>query len=240
MAPLGQDEFEQVRAKLLVTPESLPGLTGLFTVSRTFDKPAVTAVTGPDFFARQFNVAASSGSVDFRQTYTNNYISDISYELAPGVKLKSLTAFAETDTTIGSPAGSSLVRNDKREGGDFSQDLRVAFDPAGSPLTGVAGLFAGRFSNNTNSLITTTLFGPSLSLQDLKSNNTTTSIAAYTDLRYRFFDRWTLIAGGRVLQDKVRNDVRGEAFDTQFFTQASLAERVEHKYGVSAEGWAGL
>ena len=79
VAPLGQDEFEQVRAKLLVTPESLPGLTGLFTVSRTFDKPAVTAVTGPDFFARQFNVTASSGSVDFRKTYTNNYISDISY-----------------------------------------------------------------------------------------------------------------------------------------------------------------
>ena len=228
VAPLGQDEFEQVRAKLLVTPQSLPGLTGLFTVSRTFDKPAVTAVTGPDFFARQFNVTASSGSVDFRKTYTNNYISDISYELAPGLKLKSLTAFAETDTTIGSPAGSSLVRNDKREGGDFSQDLRVAFDPAGSPLTGVAGLFAGRFSNRTDSLITTTLFGPSLSLQDLKSDNTTSSIAAYTDLRYRFFDRWTLIAGGRLLQDKVRNAVRGEAFDTQFFTQASLAENVSN------------
>ena len=228
VAPLGQDEFEQVRAKLLVTPQSVPGLTGLFTVSRTFDKPAVTAVTGPDFFARQFNVTASSGSVDFRKTYTNNYISDISYELAPGLKLKSLTAFAETDTTIGSPAGSSLVRNDKREGGDFSQDLRVAFDPAGSPLTGVAGLFAGRFSNRTDSLITTTLFGPSLSLQDLKSDNTTSSIAAYTDLRYRFFDRWTLIAGGRLLQDKVRNDVRGEAFDTQFFTQASLAENVSN------------
>ena len=92
----------------------------------------------------------------------------------------------------------------------------------------MAGLFAGRFSNRTDSLITTTLFGPTLSLQDLKSDNTTVSIAAYTDLRYRFFDRWTLIAGGRVLQDKVRNDIRGEAFDTQFFTQASVAENVSN------------
>ena len=229
VAPLGRDEFDQVRAKLLVTPESLPGFTGLFTVSRTFDKPAVTAVTGPDFFARQFNVSASSGSVDFRKTFTNNYISDMSYELAPGWKVKSLTAFAETDTTIGSPAGSSIVRNDKREGGDFSQDLRLAFDPAGSALTGVAGLFVGRFSNRTDSLITTTLFGPlPQNLQDLNSDNTTVSIAAYTDLRYRFFDRWTLIAGGRLLQDKVRNEVRGEAFDLQLFSQTSLAENVSN------------
>jgi len=217
LASMGRDEFEQIRAKLLITPDAIPGLKALFTFNRAHDKPGVNAVTGPNFFARQFNSLASSGLVENRQVYLNNYVSDISYELAPGWNLKSVTSFADTDMTIGSPVGSSLMRNDLRKGSDFAQDVRLAFDPAGSPLSGVIGVFWGKFSSDVNSLITTNQlapFGyPVVTVQDLLSDNTTTSVAGYADLRYKFWDRWTLIAGGRLLRDKVSNDVRGEALD---------------------------
>lgn len=51
---LGQGYFGQLRAKFLLTPAALDGFEALFTISRTSDWPSVSAVTGPDFFARRF------------------------------------------------------------------------------------------------------------------------------------------------------------------------------------------
>lgn len=215
-ARLARDEFHQIRGKVLFTPEAIPALTALFTVSHTFDHPGYGVVTGPDFYARRYATTPSS-PVEFRQTRVNNYIADISYELAPGWVLKSVTGFAQTSTGISTPAGSLFDRTEQRSGGDFSQDLRLVFNPPGSPLSGVAGLFAGSFTNRANSLISTALLAPygipTASIQDATFDSRTTSIAAYADIRYRFLDRWTLIAGGRILRDTVANDVRGVALD---------------------------
>ncbi|MDC7788144.1 TonB-dependent receptor [Rhodoplanes sp. TEM] len=220
VASLGRDEFDQIRGKVLVTPEWAPGLTGLFTVSHTRDKPAVTAVTGPDFFARRFD--STNSSVEFRETKVNNYVADLSYEVAPGWTVKSLTAYVDTAAAISTPNGASFQRAEVRDGGDFSQDLRLVFDPAGWAVSGVFGLFGGRFTNDTKSRIDTTAFGFPLLIQDLTLANRTESVAGYADLRFRFAERWTLIAGGRILRDKVSNSTDGVALDFDTFMNVAL------------------
>ena len=161
-------------------------------------------MSGPDFFARRFD-GTGANTFEFRDARVDNHVADLSYNLAPGWTLKSLTAFVSTDGTITTPPAQVLDRYDLRAGSDFSQDVRLVFDPPGSPLSGVIGVFAGRFSNNTDSRIA--YFGTVY--QDSTFTNETRSIAAYTDLRYRFLERWSIIAGGRLLQDKVSNKVTG-------------------------------
>ena len=206
-APLGRDELDQIRAKALLTPSWLPGFTALFTISRTYDKPGVSSVSGPDFFARRFD-ATGFTTFEFRDARVDSHVADLSYNLAPGWTLKSLTSFVSTDAKIYTPAGQLLDRDERRDGSDFSQDVRLVFDPPGSPLSGVIGVFAGRFSNKIDSTI---IFGGGL-FQDAQFANETRSIAAYTDLRYRFLERWSVIAGGRLLQDKVHNKMTGMSF----------------------------
>lgn len=213
---LREDEFEQIRAKLLIKPHAVPGLKALLSFSRTHDKPGWNAVTGPDFFARRFDPTVGYAA-EFRDTYVNRYGADISYEIAPGWTLTSLSTLSDTDLSIKSPAGAILQRGDKRDGRDFSQDLRLSFDPPGSKLSGVVGLFAGRYTTDIDSYLSTSAllpFGiPTATVQDLKANTATTSLAAYADLRYRVLDRWTLLGGGRLVHDRVAGRYTGEALD---------------------------
>lgn len=216
IASLGDDEFEEIRAKLLVTPDALPDFTGLFTISHTHDKPAWNAVTGPDYFAREF-VDTDGSTAEFRDTKVNRYVADLTYDLAPGWELRSVTALTDTDVEIQSVPNSSLGRDDTRDGKDFSQDLRLVYDSDESRISGVFGLFAGRFTNDVDSLITTDYFAgfglPAVPVQDLTAENKTTSYAAYTDLRYKLTDRFTILGGGRLLQDTIATNYQGEALD---------------------------
>jgi iron complex outermembrane recepter protein len=216
IASLGEDEFQEIRGKLLFTPEALPGLTGLFSISRTHDKPGWSFVSGPDFFARRFDDPTNSAA-EYRDTYVNRYVADLSYELSPDWTVKSVTALADTDVRIASPEGFSFIRDDTREGKDVSQDLHLTYDPADGRFSGVAGIFAGRFTTDIDSHIDTTLlapFGvPLINIQTLQAQNRTESIALYGDGRLKVGDRWTLMAGGRILRDKVSADYRGVALN---------------------------
>lgn len=209
--PLGEDQLDQIRGKLLITPASMPGLRALFTVNRTLDNPMQTTVTGPDFLARRYNLALSPFP-ELRTAAVNNYIADISYEFSPGVKLQSITALADTKVRITGPNQPVWFRDDTRNGEDFSQDLRFSFDQAGSPLSGVLGLFAGRFTNHTNAFATTSL-APFFPIQDAVFDFKDTSVAAYADLRYRIWDKWTLLGGGRLLRDESNRNFVGTAWD---------------------------
>ena len=217
---LDDDRLANIRGKVLIEPDSVPGLSVLLTVARTEDRPAVTDVTGPSFFDRVF--ALPTSSVDFRETNTNNYISDVSYQVTPNYKIRSITAFADTSTDIGTAAGSPFQREEARTGGDLTQDLRLEIEPRGNGLSGVLGLFYGRFTTDIDSLIAqdTTPFGLPFGvvpLQDLVSHHKTTSAALYADLRYRFLDRYQLIGGGRLLHDVVESRSVGSALDLGAF-----------------------
>ncbi|MBN9672213.1 TonB-dependent receptor domain-containing protein [Roseibium aggregatum] len=212
---LGEDAYEEIRGKVLITPEALPGFTALLSASYTHDKPSWHTVSGPDFFAREF-VDATNSSAEFRDTEVGRYVADLSYELAPGWELKSVSALTDTTVDIWSTPNSSLGRQDTRDITDLSQDFRLTYDSPDSNWSGVFGIFAGRSTTDVDSLITTDFFAPffpDVPVQDLTSKTETTSFAAYADLRYKAFDRITFMGGGRLLQDRVTTDYSGEALD---------------------------
>lgn len=224
-ADMGLDDYDTLRGKLLIEPDSLPGFSALFTVSRTNDEPGTAMVTGPDFFARQFT--DTTALTDFREGTADNYVADLSYEVVPGVRIHSVTAYAETETLIKTAEGAVFARDgDNTDGKDFTQDLRVEIDNAGNGLSGVVGLFYGKFSrdNFVNQQVDAGFYAPGLfppgfyvSYNYGTTSAETTSIAAYADLRYRW-DRWSFIAGGRLLRDKVETQEDTTPLDPVTFT----------------------
>lgn len=217
LAELGKDEFQEIRGKLLFTPEALPGFTALLTFSRTHDKPAWGMVSGPDFFQRRFEDKDLT-TAEFRDTFVNRYIADVSYEISPDWTVKSVTSFVDTDMTITAPANSLLIRDDVREGRDFSHDTRLTYESADSPFSGVFGVFAGRFTSDLDSdmqlkLDPFGLPGVVIPYQMLQAQNKTESVAAYADMRYDFAERWTAMAGGRLLRDRVSANYTGMVLD---------------------------
>ncbi|MBD8689878.1 TonB-dependent receptor [Rhizobium sp. CFBP 13717] len=217
ISDVGENEFEEIRGKLLWEPAEWAGFKGLFTVSRTHDKPAWGAVSGPDFFARRFDAT----NAERRDTYVNRYIADLSYEFNEDWKIQSITSFVDTDVDINSPRTSTLtqgqfIRDDTREGGDFSQDIRLTYGTEESQFSGVFGIFAGRSTFDLNSNIqavaeeTTPIIVP---FQLLDAKNKSETVALYADTRYEFVDRWTLLTGGRLVHDKVSANYAGSLLD---------------------------
>lgn len=220
---MGIDAYDTLRGKLLIEPDSLPGFSALFTAARTHDAPGSGLVSGPNFLERKLNYTSSF--TDFREATVENYAADLSYEFAPGLTVRSITAYAETDSEIYTAAGAELIRDgDNVAGTDFTQDLRLEIENRGNGLSGVLGLFYGNFERtafNDTSLHIPFLGGissvqylinltgrslPDITLpyQDGTSGSDTTTIAAYADLRYRW-DRWVFNAGGRLLRDEVKS-----------------------------------
>lgn len=219
---MGIDAYDTLRGKLLIEPDSLPGFSALFTASRTHDAPGSGIVSGPNFTERELDYTSSF--TDFREATVENYAADLSYELSPGLTLRSVTAYADTDSEIYTAAGAELIRDgDNVTGTDFTQDVRLEIDNRGNGLSGVVGLFYGRFERsafNDSSLHIPFLSGIPLvayyeqllgmPLQDVTmpymdgiTASETTSVAAYADLRYRW-DRWVFNAGGRLLRDEIK------------------------------------
>lgn len=199
---LAEDEYYNIRGKLLFVPAFADGLRMLFTSSHTFDQPTARAVTGPDFFDREFN--AASTFTEFRQMNVDNVSLDTSYDFGNNLTVRSLSALNLTDLSIESaPASASFIRDDHRKDDDFTQDLRLEVGEDIKGLSGVAGVFYGSFDQKVDSFIQSSGFV----FQDGAFENGTDTIAAYADLRYRIFKRLSLIAGGRYQHDRVRNKI---------------------------------
>lgn len=207
-ASQGDEEFEEFRGKLLFTPSELPGFTGLFTVSRTHDKPAYNTVTGPDFFAREY---VTAGFEEFRDTTVNRYIADLKYEFNPDWTVQSVTSYVDMTQEIDAPRSATFFRDETRDRGDFSQDTRLTYGSEDSAFSGVLGLYAGQYSGHAVSDSEMDVFGLgyTVPLQQLDARDKGTSLAVYADGRYEFVDRWTLLAGGRLVHDKVSANYKG-------------------------------
>lgn len=206
---MGLDAYDTLRGKLLIEPDSLPGFSALFTVARTNDEPGSAQVSGPKF-GRELD--ATSDFTDFREGSANNYAADISYEFMPGLTVRSVTAFADTENTIKTAPGAAFSRyGDNTDATDFTQDLRLEIDNSGNGISGVVGLSYGHlkrdnFGHSTANLDYfyagygfpnhPVLFGTGT------YGSETTNLAAYADLRYRW-DRWSFNAGGRLLRDTI-------------------------------------
>ncbi|HRN87170.1 TonB-dependent receptor [Hyphomicrobium sp.] len=237
-AAMGVDGYETLRAKLLIEPDSLPGFSALFTVAHTEDTPGSAFVSGPNFLKRELNNSAAF--TDFREGSVNNYASDLSYEFMPGLTVRSVTAYADTESLIKTASGAQLIRNgDTTSGKDFTQDVRLEIDNRGNGLSGVLGLFYGYFERDV--FTNTTLHVPFLAgvpglgqfapiLPDTiipylsgTTVSETVSMAAYADLRYRW-DRWVFIGGGRILRDEVDTRENTTTLDPERYIRTLLGD----------------
>lgn len=229
---LDDDEFGQIRGKVLITPDALDGFRALFTVSHTNDKPGVAAASGPDYFARYFSQAVSA--VELRKTNVTNLVADLSQDFGNGITFRSVSAYVMTGAQIDSPGGSTaFIRDEVRDGADFTQDLRLELAEGVRPLSGVIGLNYGRFTIDTTSDISISLpdFGLiGLPYQDLVSGTTTTTLAAYADFRYELTDRWSLLFGGRLGYERVENTLNGTVFNFDVFDYDQITQNAATDY----------
>lgn len=229
---LDEGVLGQFRAKFLVTPTAMEGFEALFTISHTRDRPSVAAVSGPDFFARHFSTDVSS--VEIRETHVTNFVANISQQIGEGMKVRSVTALIETEAQINSPAGSrAYVREEVRDGEDFTQDLRLELEEGVRPLSGVIGLNFGHFSNSPDSSISISI--PAYGLyetpyQNIQGRNVLTSYAAYADMRYAMTDKWSLLFGGRLGYEEVHNKLNGEVLNLNTFSYDIINQDAKTNY----------
>lgn len=204
---IGEDRFRQVRGKLLFEPVDLPQWSFELAVTDTFDRPAVNSVNGTDFFAREFSGGGSNAEI--READNLNVSLTSLYDLGENRELKFVTAFTDSRTNIRFPAGGTTERDEFRGGRDISQDVQYTFGDEEDVFSGVAGVFVGRFTLPRESFVAGASGGNVFVVQDLESNDRTTSIGVYGDVRYRFAPNWIAVAGGRYAYEKVTEDVTG-------------------------------
>ncbi|MEM1110657.1 MAG: TonB-dependent receptor [Pseudomonadota bacterium] len=192
------DEFHNVRAKLLWEPATLEDLSILLTYNDVFDSPSSTPVTGPDFFDRVFN--GSSVFAESREMDLQNYAADISYDLGGGMTLRSISAYNDSDLEIGSvPSSDRYFREDTRNDSDFTQELLLELNEERAGWTGIAGIFYADFDGTTDSFIES--FG--LVIQDGTFERRTETWALYGDFRWQASSRLSFTLGGRYQDDTI-------------------------------------
>lgn len=225
---LADDEYRNLRGKLLWTPAAVSGLEVLLTVSDTYDKPADRTVT-TDFSDREFE--GDPENTELREGTNRNYVADISYDIDGYLKLESVTAWvdAQTDISTADDYEDVYYREDTRNTDDFTQDVRLVFGDVDDTLSGVVGLFYGNFEYSSDSSIdwpgldlssfgfpgyTLDLLVPGGNLQQVELKRSTEQWSAYADLRYRVTEQAMLLVGGRYLHETVETTSSGEALDT--------------------------
>ncbi len=187
--------YRSTRLKLLAKPKALPGFGAKLTLSESFDSPAVTAVSGPDYFSRTLRQAAPG--IERRENDVASRVLELEWTFAPRWSLTSVTSGVQTQTAFRTPTD-LYVRDEFRIDKDASQDLRIAYD-GGEAMTLVAGIFVGRFDNSRDSVVRFRLSPdtPLATIQSLDSNSSIRNLGIYAEARRRFFEVLTLTAGVR-------------------------------------------
>ena len=219
---LDDDEYRNLRAKLRWRPAGWRALEAKLTVSDTLDDPAVAAVTAP-YADRVFD--RSQSAVESRRNRVRNTVLDLAWTLRPGVTLSSTTAHVQTHAGIagrGTLGGLAYARDETRVDNDTTEELRLTWQPPGSAVEGVLGLFLGRFGNARDSLVTTN----GAAFQDIVSQRRDRSTALFTEWRWAFRPGWNLTAGTRLDHERSRlvedNQLLGTVSSSAFSHHAHL------------------
>ncbi len=180
-------ESLNLRGKLLWEPAEVPGLSAKLTVFHLkSNRPTSEAASIP--YDELNSKTASLPSYDGRST---GGVLDVSYEFENGIKL--------SDQLQYSYGHMDRVANDPNFGGaemtyhDVSNETRVNFGDENSTWSGVAGLFYSSVKSND------ILHNRGLSDFDDKKQ----SVGLFSEVTYRFAERWALTGGLRYQYDKV-------------------------------------
>ncbi|MEM7467037.1 MAG: TonB-dependent receptor [Pseudomonadota bacterium] len=147
---LADEDYYAFRAKILYEPDWLPGLTSKVTWSRAHDDPAITAVSGPDFFARRLEVPFTG--IEQRINDVDNLIVDTRYDINNNWEFTSVSTLTRTETSFNTPSP-SFNRDETRLDLDISQDTRLNYQSTDGKLSAVIGVFYGQYNNQRDSIV---------------------------------------------------------------------------------------
>jgi len=198
------------RFKLLWQPTDLPGLEAKLTYAHTtVRRPSNEAASMPYRQLKNRTIY-----MDNLRTNADVGILDINYDFGNSVKLYNQTLYSSSGHTFNFAAPFSGVAS--RDARTFSHESRVNFGDEQSRWSGLAGIYYSRESatNQLNNL-----------LGWADADLTHDSLGVFSELTWRFAERWALTGGLRYQYDRLGHDGRasyvpgvhyvyGKSFDT--------------------------
>ncbi|SMX51063.1 TonB-dependent receptor [Actibacterium lipolyticum] len=183
-------EAKTARFKLLWQPTDMPELEAKLTFSHTdTNRPTWEAATEP--FEDLESIASANPS--WRQR-TDTAIADVSYDLTGAVTITNKLQYSEMLTDrVTEPVTSGTAQIDQT---NLSNETRVTFGDDVSVFSGVAGLYMSETESDEM------LNLGAMSIYD----DTKTSLGLFTEMNWRFADRWTLTGGLRYQRDRIQRD----------------------------------
>ena len=179
------------RVKLLWQPSEIPGLEGKLTYSHMDSRrPAFEIASHP-----YDQLHDTRDSTDNIQTKTDAGIFDMKYDLGNTVIL--FNELQYSNGTYDYNFGRSFNGTASKDYDNVSNEFRVNFGDETTTLSGLGGVFYSK-SNSDNHM-----------LHDFASTDFTVdqdSVGVFSELTYRFAEKWALTGGLRYQYDGIRHD----------------------------------
>ncbi len=194
-----EDEYYQLRGKLLLLPRSLPDSSALLTYSFSHDSPNADDIAGPvlgfTYGQRRgdFNTPVFSES---RSADTHNLSLDLGHNVTSGLKLTSLSTYSFTDmrrpsVNEGTP-GETNYTNGRQEEYVAAQEFRANYET--DRWKGVLGVYIAK-ENAEQGYERPANFGRN---DVSRGARDTFNAAAFGEVTYTVVPTWKIVAGGRV------------------------------------------
>lgn len=194
-----EDEYYQLRGKVLYLPDSMPDTQALLSYSFSHDDPYVRDIGGPGL---GFDFKDERGDFDvpvfiqYRPTDVHNVGLEITHDLSERLVFTSMTAFSKSTADRFSPnygtTGETDVNSGFYKNRLASQELRLNY--TGERLSWVGGLYAA-YEDEKNHYDRTT-FGSTNQVQ--YNTDETHNLALFGELTYEFTPGWKATVGGRI------------------------------------------
>ncbi|MDF1790447.1 MAG: TonB-dependent receptor [Thalassobaculaceae bacterium] len=202
-----EDEYYQLRGKLLVQPKSMPDTSGLLTYSFSHDSPNIRDVAGPglgfDYGDKRgdFNLPVFS---EVRTAETHNLSFELTHDVNSMLTFTSLTTYSATDLNRPSvnegTAGETNITRGTQEQYVATQEFRANY--AAGRWAGVLGAYLAKEESDVG-YQRPDYFGRS----DVSEGSSETFNAAlFGEATYEFVPTWKVLAGGRVDYTDETND----------------------------------
>lgn len=202
-----EDEYYQLRGKLLVQPNSMPDTSGLLTYSFSHDSPSIRDVAGPglgfDYGDKRgdFNLPVFS---EARTAETHNLSFELTHDVNSMLTFTSLTTYSGTDLNRPSvnegTAGETNITRGTQEQYVATQELRANY--ASGRWAGVLGVYLAKEESDVG-YQRPDYFGRS---DVSETNSEAFNVALFGEATYEFVPSWKVLAGGRVDYTDETND----------------------------------
>ena len=224
-----EDEYFQIRGKLLFEPKGAPDTRALLTYSFSSDSPQIHDIGGPvlgfEFSDDRgdFNVPVFA---EVRRTENNNAGLEVTHDIMSALRFTSLTTYSHSDTERPSvnegTAGETNVLDGDQIQELATQEFRLNYDS--DPLKGVIGVYFA-YEDTTSDFVRPEFFGFARDVSDNSSTNY--NVAGFGEVTYEFLPSWKVVAGGRL--DYTDSEV------STSFSRTILATNVTTVTGFDAE-----